>query len=331
MQKLRRIDYGGNFILIASTVSILVALTWGGPVYPWSDARVIAPIVVGILGLIGFVVYEGSGIPVEPVMPLRLFSNWTSRIVYINTFLSGMAIFWGFYFIPIFFQAVMLSSPSRSGVQVLPMMLIAIPGAAVAGFVLARFGRYKILHAGGFVFLFAGIGLLALLSPDSSTAAWVMIQAVPALGSGMLIPTLLPAFQASSTEMDQAAATGTWAFIRMFANVWGVSVAAAILNSFAKRYAHIVEDVAVRELLSNGDAYASATKRFISQIPEPVRQQVITVFHKALKHVFLFCMVFAGIPVILVWFEKEIPLRKELETEFGLQEKEKSTRLEATP
>jgi MFS family permease len=331
MQKLRRIDYGGNLILIAATISILIALTWGGPVYPWSDARVIAPLVVGILGLVGFVIYEGSGIPVEPIMPLRLFSNWTSRIIYINTFFSNMAIFWGFYFIPIFFQAVMLSSPSRSGVQVLPMMLIAIPGAALAGFLLARFGRYKWLHAGGFILLFAGVGLLALLSPDSSTGAWVMLQAVPALGSGMLITSLLPAFQASSTEMDQALATGTWSFIRMFGYVWGVAVASTILNSYAKEYAHIVQDPMVRELLSSGDAYASATKHFISQFPEPIRTQIITVFHKALKKVFLFSMVFAGVPVLLVWFEKEISLRQDLETEFGLEDKEKSTKAEATP
>lgn len=330
MQKLRRIDYGGNAILVASTVSILLALTWGGPEYPWTDAQVIVPLVVGLLGLIGFIVYEGSGIPAEPVMPLRLFPNWTARIVYLNTFFANMGIFWGFYFIPIFFQSVMLSSPSRSGVQVLPMMLIAIPGAALAGVLLARFGKYKYLHIGGFVLLCAGLGLLALLKPTSSTGAWVMLQAVPALGSGMLIPTLLPAFQASCTEMDQAAATGTWSFIRTFGYVWGVSAAASIFNSYTKQYAHLIDDAAVRELLSTGDAYASATQRFVSQFPEPTRTQIVEVFHKALKNVFLFSMIFAGIPLLLVWFEKEIPLRQELETEFGLEDKEKTTKKEAT-
>ena len=110
----------------------------------------------------------------------------------------------------------MLASPSRSGVMVLPMMLCAIPGAAVAGFLLARFGKYKWLHVAGLVLMLVGVGLLALLKPSSSIAAWVLLQAVPALGSGLLIPTLLPAFQANCAEMEQAAATGTWSFIRVF-------------------------------------------------------------------------------------------------------------------
>lgn len=49
MQELRRIDYGGNMILVASTVSNLVALTWGGPVHTCSAAQVIVQNVVGVL------------------------------------------------------------------------------------------------------------------------------------------------------------------------------------------------------------------------------------------------------------------------------------------
>ena len=64
----------------------------------------------------------------------------------------------------------------------------------------------------------------------------------------------------------------------MSTSLWGVSTAAAMLNSYARQYTHLVNDGAVRELLSSGDAYASATKVFISQLPELVRQQVITVF-----------------------------------------------------
>lgn len=328
-EKLMRIDYGGNAILIASTISILIGLTWGGPIYPWTDGRVIGPIIVGILGLVVFTVYEASGFPVEPVMPLRVFPSWTARIIYLNTFLSNISIFWCFYFIPIFFQSVMLSSPPRSGVQVLPMMLLAIPGAAAAGFLLARLGKYKMLHAAGFGLQFVGCGLLALLRPNSSTGAWVMLQAAPAMGSGLVISTLLPAFQASCEEMDQAAATGTWSFIRSFGFVWGVSVAAAVFNSYSKSFAHIVEDPAVREILSSGDAYASATKKFVSQFPEPIRSQIISVFHKALRQVFLFCMIFAGLAFVLVWFEKDVPMRQELETEFGLEKKEKVADKEA--
>lgn len=56
-QKIRRINYLGNNLLIGSTVAVLFALTYGGTLNPWSSWRTIAPLVIGLLGLgvfIGF-------------------------------------------------------------------------------------------------------------------------------------------------------------------------------------------------------------------------------------------------------------------------------------
>lgn len=321
--KLRRIDYVGNAILIAASVSILIALTTAGPVYPWSDYRVLVPLLLGLAGLAGFVAYEGSGIPIEPVMPIRLFPNRTSCIIYLNTFLNSTLIFWCFFFFPLYFQAVQLSSPSRSGVQLLPVTLVAAPGAAISALMLSRWGKYKLLHILGFLLNTAGIGSIAALHEDSSTATWVLIQIVPAVGSGFLLNTLLPAFQASTAEADQAAATATWAFIRSFGLVWGVAVAGAVFNTYVRQYADLVADPTVRSVLSSGDAYGSATRAFVMQFEEPTRSEIQRVFLKALKKVFVISTAFGGAALVAALFEKEIPLRKELDTEYGLEERTK--------
>ncbi|KAM0414581.1 hypothetical protein ACHAPT_013576 [Fusarium lateritium] len=321
LAKLRRIDYIGNAILIAASISILIALTWAGPVHPWSDARVLVPLIVGMLGLVGFVVYEGSGIPPEPVMPIRLFPNRTSRIVYVNTFFNTMLIFWCYFFLPLYFQAVQISTPSRSGVQMLPVALIAIPGAALSGVVLSKWGKYKVLHMAGFFLISLGVGLLALLKEDSPDAAWILIQFLPAIGSGFLLNTLLPAFQASADEIDQAAATGTWSFIRSFGTIWGVAIAGTVFNSYTKQYAHMIDSEVAREALSSGDAYASATRAFVIQFEEPVRSQIQHVFMLALRKVYVISVAFGGLAFLLALFEKDIPLRKDLDTQYGLEEK----------
>ncbi|KPM45648.1 hypothetical protein AK830_g875 [Neonectria ditissima] len=321
MAKLRRIDYGGNAILFAASVSVLISLTWAGPLYPWSDARVLVPLFVGLAGLVGFVVYEASGIPIEPVMPIRLFPNRTSRIVYAQTFLQSLLLMWCYYFMPLYFQGVRLSSPARSGVQMLPVALIAAPGAAASAIMLSRWGKFKWLHMTGFFLLSLGGGMLGLLREDSSDAAWILIQFLPAIGSGFLLNTLLPAFQASTEEADQAIATGTWSFIRTFGMVWGVAVAGTIFNTYAKQYAHLVDDEVARAHLASGDAYASATKAFVLQFEQPVRDQIRHVFMLALRKVFVISVAFAGLGFALAFFEKNIPLRKELSTEYGLEEK----------
>lgn len=322
--KLRRIDVIGNAILITSTVSVLIALTWAGAVHPWSSYKVIVPLILGLLGLAGFCVFEGCGIVPEPVMPLRLFATRTSAVVYATTFLNSAMVYWAFFFLPLYFQAVTLSTPARSGVQLLPVCLIAIPGAAVSAVVLSRWGRYKALHISGFALLAVGFGVWTLLDRHSDTAAWVLVQVVPALGSGMLLNTLLPAFQASLEEKDQAAATASWSFIRSFGQIWGVAIPAAIFNTYTAKFAEIVDDVGARDVLRHGDAYASATKVFVESFSTPVRDQIIEVFTEALRKVFFIALSFAGLAFLLSFLEREVKLRKELETEFGLEERDQT-------
>src|SRR5664279_4888040 len=108
--------------------------------------------------------------------PLLLFANRTSVIIYVNTFVVSIMNYWIFFFLPLYFQAVRLSSPTRSGVQILPITLIAVPGAAVGAVALSKWGRYKLLHIIGFALLAAGLGSFSVLTNRSSTAEWVCLQ-----------------------------------------------------------------------------------------------------------------------------------------------------------
>jgi hypothetical protein len=322
-ERIRRIDVIGNSILIASTVSVLLALTWADTVYSWSSYQITVPLVLGMMGLVLFIWFESSGIAPEPVMPLRLFANRTSAVVYATTFLNSMLLYWLTFFLPIFFMSVLLSSPSWAGVQMLPLVLVGIPGAALSAVVLSRWGRYKALHVAGFAIGTLGLGLFAIMNSNTTTAVWAVIEVVAAFGFGMLLNTILPAFQAGLAEKDQAAATASWSFIRSFGSIWGVAIPATIFNAYTSLYADDVEDIAVRNLLRSGDAYASASKAFVESFEEPLRGQIIGVYSKALKNVFLISLAFGGLGVLLSLAENEIKLRTDLETEFGLEGEEK--------
>jgi hypothetical protein len=54
LKELKKVDYIGSSILTASVVMILVALSTGGAPQPWSYPAVVAPIVVGAIGLVIF-------------------------------------------------------------------------------------------------------------------------------------------------------------------------------------------------------------------------------------------------------------------------------------
>ncbi|KAI1389185.1 MFS general substrate transporter [Hypoxylon trugodes] len=321
-ERFRRLDYIGNGILIASTVSILIAFTWADVIYPWGSWHILVPLLVGVSGMVLFLVFEGSPFVIEPVMPLRMFNNRTAIIVYVITFLNSVQNYWSFFFVPIYFQAVQLSSPAQSGVQLLVFSLVGIPGAAPALVVLSKWGRYKPLHILGSALFTLGIGLFSIMNQNTSTAGWVWINIAAALGTSILTNTLLSPFQASLKEEDQAAATASWNFVRSFGNIWGVAISAAIFNSFTASYSWMVDDTRARASLTSGNSYSSATKAFVESFEEPIRQQIRTVFTLSLQKVFLIGVPFSGFIFLLTLLEKEIKLRTELKTEFGLEERE---------
>lgn len=321
IQKIKRIDYIGNATIMASSVAILFALTYSGSRYSWSSWNTLVPLSIGLCGFALFTGFERSKFCVEPVMPPRLFGNRTSAIVYIVTFSNSLILYWVMYFLPVYFQGVLRSSPARTGIQLFPVIFVGVPGAVIAVIVLSKFGRYRILHQVGFSLGTIALGLFTRLDSHSSAAEWIGYQVLAGLGAGMVLNTLLPAFQAALPESDQASATASWAFIRSFGNIWGVSIPAAIFNARTGHLLSRLSDSRVRKLLSGGHAYEYATAAFIDSHPQNVRAEIISVYSDALKMVWQIAIVFSGLASCLVFLEKEIKLRTELDTEFGLEER----------
>ncbi|KAI0899973.1 MFS general substrate transporter [Annulohypoxylon nitens] len=320
-QKLRRIDWVGNGLLMAGTIVMLYALTYAGVKYSWGSWQTLVPLLIGVFVIFLFAVWEGRGLSPELVMPPQLFHHRTSLISAINTFLHWMLVYWGTYFLPIYFQAVLLFSAERAGVSLLPMTLISIPGCAVAAILVSRWGKFKILHLIGEAVFTVGLGLFALQWEGSTTAEWATYQSIGALGGGVVLETLLPAFQAPVPEKDQAAATATWAFIRTVGGVWGVAIPATIFNNRVDQLVYTVSDPQARQLLAGGGAYSHASASFVTSFPDPVVAEIRAVYREALKLVFLTAVAFGGVATLLFLLEKDVPLRQQLETEYGLTEK----------
>ncbi|KAJ5110594.1 MFS general substrate transporter [Penicillium argentinense] len=322
-QKLKRIDYVGNALLMTSIVSILLALTWGGTTYAWSNWRIIICLVLGFVGMIVFHLYEASPWCAEPMMPPHIFGNRTSFAALIVSFLHNMLTFWVVYFIPVYFQSVKLSSSARAGVQFLPSVILAVPTAMVAGIVLTKWGRYQPIHAIGMGLALLGLGLFTLFDANSSAAEWIIYQIITAIGLGLLLTTTLAAVQVDLEEKDVGLATATWAFIRSYGAIWGISIPAAVFNTQFGHLSGRISDPAVAAKLSGGEAYSHVSATFIKSLTPQVREEVIGVYSDTLKLVWQVSLAFAALGFIMTWFEKQIKLRTELETEYGLKDPKK--------
>ncbi|KAK9440013.1 MFS general substrate transporter-like protein [Metarhizium brunneum] len=320
--RLTTIDWVGNVIFVSSICSILIALSWAGAIHPWSSYQVLTPLIVGFAGLVGFVFFEASALAPYPTVPLHLLSNRTSAIVFFLTLMHSVVTMWAIYFLPIHFQGVLSSTPSRSGVQLLPTILILIPFAAAGGALMSKLGRYRAIHQAGYALMVLGFGLFTLLDENSNTGTWVGLQIVESAGAGLIAPTLLPAVMAPLAESDTALAAATWAFFRSFGLTWGTAIPAAIFNNRFDQLAETeITDPVFRNRLTGGRAYESATSAFRSTLPEATRNEFTRVLEMSLQRTWQVAIGFAALGFLLVFLEKEVPLRQELETEFGMVDK----------
>lgn len=319
-EKIKRIDYTGNVLLMTSIVSILLALTWGGTTYAWSNWRIIVCLVLGLIGMIIFHAFEASSWCPEPMMPPHIFRHRTSFIALAVSFIHNMLTFWVIYFVPVYFQAVKLSTSTRAGVQFLPSVILAVPTAIVAGGLLTKWGRYKPIHIVGTAVILLGLGLFTLFDAESSPAEWIIFQIITAIGLGLLLTTTLAAVQAPLEEKDVGLATATWAFIRSYGAIWGISIPAAIFNTEFARLSDRISDPAVSAQLAGGEAYSHVSSTFIKSFAPQVQREVVSVYTDTLKLVWYVSLAFAALAFILTFFEKELNLRTELETQYGIKD-----------
>ncbi|EEP78242.1 predicted protein [Uncinocarpus reesii 1704] len=322
LKRLSRVDFVGNSILVAAVVSILLALTWAGSIYPWSSWRIILPLTLGFLGMIAFYAHQMSRFCLEPSIPLRLFPNPTSLCALILGFLLSILVYWVGYFLPIYFQAVLGTSATKSGLYVLPITGAITPFGIVAGILIAKTGKYRALHFIGFGLMSLAVGLFSLLDSHSTTGLWVGLQILFGAGAGLIFSSTLPPIQASVGEADMATATATWAFMRSFGSVWGIAIPTAIFNDKIESLLFRISDPSLRQQLSSGGAYALASAGLSTMLGSNPKllAEVIGVYVDCLRFTWLLAIPFGVVGFLLCFPIRQLELSTHLETEFGLQQ-----------
>ena len=64
----------GNAIVIASSTSVVIALSWGGVQHSWSSANVLVPLILGLLGLAFWLLYEAKW-ATYPIVRLLIYDS----------------------------------------------------------------------------------------------------------------------------------------------------------------------------------------------------------------------------------------------------------------
>jgi EmrB/QacA subfamily drug resistance transporter len=285
-----QIDYRGAAILSVALGAIVLATDLGGVTFAWSSPQILA--LAGIAGtaVIAFVAAEMRAR--EPLLPLHLFGDRTFTIVALVGFAIGFALFGSVTYMPMFLQLVKHSSPTRSGLEMMPMMLGMLVTSIGAGQLISRYGKYRIFPIAGTATATAALVWLSQLTADITVGDLLVRLFVLGAGLGMVTQVLVVAVQNAVAYEDLGVATSSATMFRLI----GGSVGTAVLGSlFAAQI---------------GGTLHGMTAERLATLPASVQATYKTAISAAVVVVFHVAAIVAAAGAVLTWLIPGRPLRE---------------------
>jgi len=204
-----RLDLPG---LITSGIG-LFALTYGlieANEYGWSSARIVGAFATAAVALVVFLLLERH--QRAPMLPLDLFRNRTYTGANTVMLLVALAMFGVFFFVSLYMQNILGFSPVQTGAAFLPMTVLIILIAPIAGRTTDRIGSRSLMTIG---MLLVAAELLYFSRLEADSTFWNLLPGLLVGGAGMAM-TMTPSAAAATraVPVDKA------------------GVGAAVLNAF---------------------------------------------------------------------------------------------------
>ncbi|KAG8851843.1 hypothetical protein FRB96_009027 [Tulasnella sp. 330] len=239
---------------------------------------VLVPLILGLLGLVAFMVWETKWAS-EPVVPWQLVNNRTSLFGYITVFIDGITSTATLFYFPVYFQGAQLRKPIQSGVSLFGVAFTltfkTMNIYPVCGILVARFNRYIPQNLAGWAFSIIGFGLMSMITVSSPKGWQIGFQIICGIGLGLLyagptFPVLAPL-----PTSEAAHALALFAFVRNFAQTFGVTIGSTILQNSLKQKlpAAFMETVS-----SQGAEIAYSIIPVVGSLSESLQSQVQDAF-----------------------------------------------------
>ncbi|KAK5090250.1 hypothetical protein LTR05_000421 [Lithohypha guttulata] len=186
---LKKIDYLGGSLSIAGLTLFLVAMQAGGYSHPWTSAYVLVTLIVGLLLIVAFCVWEWK-FAKYPMIPHEMFAG--QKIVGMAfgiAFVAGMNFYALLNFFPLMFSAVFEPDPVQIGLKGLAPAFSTTFGAVFTNAALTWFkGNNRELLLAATVIMTVFGGSLAAVTPETPKLA-VGLGTMAGFGvGGVLVP-----------------------------------------------------------------------------------------------------------------------------------------------
>ena len=236
-------------------------------------------------------------------------------------------------YLPVFFQACLGATPIRSGVDMLATALIIAPFALAAGITVQAMNKYRPVNLVGWIITVVGFGLLSMLKADDAVGKWVGYQIVASIGTGVIVRALaLPSRPNAEVVVVQFASTffpilaplpvertasalAFFAFLRAFAQTWGIAISSTILQNELKR----TLPAAFVSMFPDGVEIAYAAIPQIRLLDDPLNAEVRKAFASSMSLIWQTMIGISGLGLLTVALLHEVPMKAITNERYGLE------------
>jgi EmrB/QacA subfamily drug resistance transporter len=223
------IDYPGIAAISIGLVSLLIALDqvddWG-----WGDPRVIAMLVIAVVGVTSFVPIErraGRHALIPPaIIANRDFAASCAAILCMSaTFFAALL------YLPQYMESQLGFSPLESGLGMVPALATFALVSFVAGPLYARLGAKRLCVIGASCMCAASI-LFSLVGSGSGYGAFIPGMLILGIGIGSFYPTATTAGVTSVDESQASLAGGIIYMFQIAGGSIGLGLTTTVFSSF---------------------------------------------------------------------------------------------------
>lgn len=249
----KRIDYPGVVLISLALFSLTYALVEGQS-YGWTSGIILGLFAVSAAGLIIF-------IPVElktsiPLAQLRLFRNRNFAAGNFVALVIMLGLLGVIFLVLLFLQIVLGFSAIKAGLTMLPLPIMIMFAAPVAGRLTDRIGGRWLLFAGTLISAL-GIYLMSNLSAATTEVSLIVPMVVCGLGMGLIMAPVTTVVMNGTPVEQSGMGAGILSSVRQIGSVMGIAVLGAILQN---------------QLVNN----ITGALGKISQLPPAVKDQVLS-------------------------------------------------------
>jgi EmrB/QacA subfamily drug resistance transporter len=261
---IRRIDFLGALLASSATICLLLGLTWGGDqIYAWSSVQVIGILIASVVLYAAFVI--GERFAAEPILPLDLFRNQVFAADSLLSLASGMVLLSLVIYLPFYLQGVLGESATNSGEVITPLTVSLTIGSAVAGFVIARIGRYHLITFIGSIILTIGVFLMTSMSATTPLLDATIFMIIAGVGLGMFFSVTTLAVQNALPRRRMGVGTGAMRYLSALGQTLGVAIAGTVVNNtIATELATRLPASVSKQLTPAGLKFATNTEVLVS-------------------------------------------------------------------